>query len=278
MSLLRPLAVAAAAAAAAAAPPSPGALAESVIRAYTALPLDAGLKMATLPDYGPSICLSAMYDCAEKFGAPAWAAWASSLQDAYSADAKSNAWAVLHNVSVAWGYSVGDDMGLFPIAYLSRALASRVPWGVGDDWELSVRVAEQYVLGWPLRLPDGTMSRHGGWGTEPDVNASFLWNDDQFMGIALLARLARAPGAPAATARRYVDAIAAQHLAFAGYLQDAATGLYKHGYNHATGHRSCCSWGRANGACAACTRRTPAYRPARPPLPSCSSPPRAQAG
>ena len=139
-------------------------------------------------------------------------------------------------------------------------------------------VALEQVSFRPLRLPDGTMSRHGGWGTEPDINASFLWNDDQFMGIALLARLARAPGAPAATARRYVDAIAAQHLAFAGYLQDAATGLYKHGYNHATGHRSCCSWGRANGACAACTRRAPAYRPARPPLPSCSSPPRAQAG
>lgn len=247
----RPLLSALAAAAAAAAPPSASDLASSTIARYMALPPSgpSGLKMSNLPDYGPSICLSAMYEAAERFGRPAYATWVGSLLDAYLAEppSSSNAAAVLANFTVPWGYSVGDDMGLFPIAYLSRATYSHAPFGVGVDWELALRVADEYVLGWPLRLPDGTMSRHAGWTGEPDVNASFLWDDDQFMGLALLARIARHPDCPAERARRHVDAIAAQQLAFAGYLQDASTGLYKHGFNHATGHRSCCSWGRANG-------------------------------
>jgi rhamnogalacturonyl hydrolase YesR len=34
---------------------------------------------------------------------------------------------------------------------------------------------------------------------------------------------------------------------FAGHCQDGTTGLYKHGFNAATGDHSCCLWGRANG-------------------------------
>ena len=230
-------------------PPTPAQLATSVIARYMALPLNASLKMADLPDYGPAIALSAMYEASAEFGNNVWPAWVSALLDKYMADPKSNAYAVLHNVSVPWGYSVGDDMGLFPIAYLSRAMHLRTPFGVGDDWKLVLAVCEQYVIGWPLRLADGTISRKVGWG--PAGNGSgpavFLWQDDQFMGTALLARVARYPGAPQALARRYAAAAAAQQLQFAGYCQDPSSGLYRHGYNNGTGELSCCSWGRANG-------------------------------
>ena len=227
---------------------TPSDFAALVIARYQALPQNAGLKMMTLPDYGPSICLSAMYECGEVFGNSSWPSWASAIASAYAADPASNAWAVLHNKTVPWGYSVGDDMGLFPIVYLARALAGRVPYGVGDDWALASGVAEGYVLGWPLRLPDAsrTISRAASWGTEPTNNSS-LWDDDLFMGVALLSRMARAPGAPAAVAQKYANFLAEQHVAFAHYLQDGASGLYKHGYNHATGDLSCCAWGRANG-------------------------------
>jgi len=52
---------------------------------------------------------------------------------------------------------------------------------------------------------------------------------------------------PASAAGRYRDFIAAQHALFAAHCQDATTGLYKHGFNAATGDHSCCFWGRANG-------------------------------
>jgi rhamnogalacturonyl hydrolase YesR len=92
------------------------------------------------------------------------------------------------------------------------------------------------------------------------------------MGIALLSRLARAPGMPPATARRYVDFIAAQLLSFAGYMQDASSGLYRHGYNHQSGDLSCCFWGRANGwimmAHAEVAEAVAAVAPAHPQLPA----------
>ena len=67
------------------------------------------------------------------------------------------------------------------------------------------------------------------------------------MGLALLSRLARQPSLPLATRTRYQDYIAAQHATFAAHCQDAATGLYKHGYSAVTQQHSCCFWGRANG-------------------------------
>ena len=153
--------------------PHPSDVAARAIARYAALPV-AGLRMLTLPDYGPSIALSAMYDAAGAFQRPDWAAFVSALLDEYAADATSNAYAVLHNAPVPWGYSVGDTMGLWPIVYLSRALAAGTPVGVGDDWELASVVAEKYVLGWPLRLGDaaGTLSRNVSWAAEPTNNAT----------------------------------------------------------------------------------------------------------
>lgn len=67
------------------------------------------------------------------------------------------------------------------------------------------------------------------------------------MGVTLLARLARSTYVSAATAAQYSDFIAQQQVQFAGYMQNSATGLYYHGFNHADMTLSCCHWGRANG-------------------------------
>ena len=233
-----------------AAPPSsaPADVARRAIARYLQFP--AASRMLEVTNYGPSIALSAAYAASTLYSQP-WAPALDALLDAYAADASGTVYGVLHglNMTAAQGYSIGDELGLMPIAYLARAVARGTPYPSGDDWRLAELVADQYVLGWRLRLPDGTVSRHAGsWGPgEPDVNASFLWGDDQFMGTALLCRLAQTPGFPAAKARAYVDAVAAQAVLFAAHVQDPASGLFRHGYNFATRHSSCCRWGRANG-------------------------------
>ena len=53
--------------------------------------------------------------------------------------------------------------------------------------------------------------------------------------------------------------------------QDKHSGLYRHGYNHADSHLSCCNWGRANGwvmmAHAEVTSAVAAVYPSHPALP-----------
>ena len=67
-------------------------------------------------------------------------------------------------------------------------------------------------------------------------------------GTTLILRLAAA-GAPNAAV--YLDLATNATLAWAGYMQSKTTGLYAHGYDHATRQVSCCAWGRANGWVAA---------------------------
>ncbi len=74
------------------------------------------------------------------------------------------------------------------------------------------------------------------------MNASFLWGDDQFMGLTLMARLA------AVTMNKtLINTAVKQAINFAKYMREPADGLYSHGYNLADNRRSCCKWGRANG-------------------------------
>jgi rhamnogalacturonyl hydrolase YesR len=224
---------------------SPRDLAERSIAALLQQPLTSPLHH--LPDYGVAIAYSAAYESMRVFPGLDWGAFLSSRLDAFAAKAGTPAYQFLHNESIPWGYSIGDTTGLFPIAYLSRALHANNSDPTSVDWRLALGIVERYVMGWPLRLPDGTISRHAGWWGQPDANASFLWQDDQFMGLALAARLVRyAPLAPP-TRQRYQDFLASQHALFASHCQDAALGLYRHGYNGATGEHSCCFWGRANG-------------------------------
>ena len=103
-------------------------------------------------------------------------------------------------------------------------------------------VAQKYILKWPRRLPDGTFSRDRGWKGEKDRNASFLWGDDQYMGLTLLARLAASTDNISLTMMT-----AEQFINFAKYMRDPLDGLFSHGYNYADNKRSCCKWGRADG-------------------------------
>jgi hypothetical protein len=116
---------------------------------------------------------------AEAFDQPQWATFVDGLLDAFADDPTSVAYDVLHGITVPWNYSIGDNVGLMPLSYIARANYYREPYPVGRNWELAAIVADRYILGWPKRLPDGTVSRDQGWDDQPDVNASFLWNDDQ---------------------------------------------------------------------------------------------------
>jgi rhamnogalacturonyl hydrolase YesR len=201
-----------------------------------------------LPDYGVAIEYSAAYEAMRAFPALDFSAFLAARLDAFAQLPGSPAQLFLAGQTIPWGYSIGDTTGLFPIAYLARALhLNATDPATSQDARLALGIAQQYVLGWPLRLADGTISRHAGWYGQPDANASFLWQDDQFMGLALVARLARHVPLPAATRAGFLDFLAAQHAGFAARCQDAASGLYLHGYNEATRARSCCPWGRANG-------------------------------
>lgn len=148
---------------------------------------------------------------------------------------------------------MGDHLGLFPIAYLRRFRTAPGASRSNTDLAVAVATAERYLLGFPHRLPDDparTFSRTGGDPREPPSppgQATFLWSDDQFMGLTLLTRLAAGDELGPAERRRFIDTAAAMQLTFTRYLRDPADGLYAHGANAATGHRSCCKWGRANG-------------------------------
>ncbi len=200
--------------------------------------------------YGPAIEFSAIFELSHAFGTN-WTAQISNQLDFFLNNQSYPGYKVLNNITMPFDSAVGDYIGLMPIAYLSRWHYSGEPSG-SRDWALATRIADQYIMQWPYRLPDGTFSRHAGWPGQPDQNASFLWSDDEFMGLTPLARLARA-GAPNAAA--YVDLIAPMKLTYAQHMQynappaanDPADGLFFHGFNNAGPTTSCCFWGRANG-------------------------------
>ena len=147
---------------------------------------------------------------------------------------------VLHNITVPFYKNVGDAIGLFPINYLNSVIKTHGK--DKDGLQIAKTVADQYILKWPLRIRDGTLSRKDGWSGEPVTSATFLWADDQYMGLTLVSRLASY-----LKNREYAEFVAKQRLLFNEHLQDARDGLFYHGYNDADGHLSCCKWGRGNG-------------------------------
>jgi rhamnogalacturonyl hydrolase YesR len=223
----------------AAAPLSPAALANVTIASMVQQPYSSAFWSWS---YGPAVAMSAMYEISRDMG-QAWAPSVDAALAAFVAINSSVAWSVLNNVTVPWTSAIGDEVGLMPIAYLSRADFYNESAG-SQDWTVATRVADEYVLPWPFRLADGTIGRTVGWPGQPVDNASFVWSDDGFMGITLAARLAR-HGAP--NAQAYLAWAVSQQLDFAAHLQDPGTRLYFHGFNSANNETSCCFWGRANG-------------------------------
>lgn len=200
-------------------------------------------------EYGPAIQMSAMWEATAAFPGQDWSGVLNGVLDAFQANATSNpAGMILANTTVPWGYSIGDVAGLMPIAYLSRAdfYGNPATNASSPDWQVIFTTADRYVLGWPLTWSDGTISRNQNWPGE-NGTASFLWQDDQFMGTTLAARLGAHAGVPIAKSRAYLDFAIRNLVNFAAHCQDPTDGVYWHGKNMASGDHSCCKWGRANG-------------------------------
>ena len=89
--------------------------------------------------------------------------------------------------------AVGDTVGLFTINYLNRILkdSQTIKFNRTAYLDVVSYVVKDFIGKWPYRLPDGTFSRMKGWAGSGIVqNASYVWADDQYMGLTLLARYA----------------------------------------------------------------------------------------
>ncbi|ELU17342.1 hypothetical protein CAPTEDRAFT_189905 [Capitella teleta] len=189
-------------------------------------------------DYGGGIIFDAMHRASTSLGHPELLITLDKYLDDMTSDPDSYGYKILHNIRIPFYRAVGDQVPLFTIAYLNRYLRQRN----ASDLMIVNTAAQKYLLPYPYYLADGTFSRHEGWGTEPDRNASFVWADDQYMALTLLCRIAKA-----------FDRVDYANLAvkfagqYAGYLFDTTDGLSFHGYNDADHKNAPCKWGRANG-------------------------------
>ena len=158
--------------------------------------------------------------------------------------------------------NVGDLMNLFPIGYLRRYDLNNKLYA--SDLELAKITVNKYILPFPLRTFDGTFSREGGFNNKDeeiyydDSNnedgkiAPFLWADDQFMGLTLMARLSTTATPTITDEQRLqmVSFISKMQLRFIKHIYDHDhDGLIYHGtfLNENMKKYSCCKWGRANG-------------------------------
>ena len=186
------------------------------------------------------------------------------------------AYGVLHNESYRWDTSIfntiGDHFGIWPIVNLNRFVdphSMRLESPRETDLRLAVRVALDYNLRYPFRIPDGTFSRTNGFSSEPVAIPtvpnhqvittdsgfswpSFLWADDQFMGLALFARLARltdvqvpsslAVDLGASQRKALADVAALMQLSFYSHLHDPHDGWSDSLLLLQCGVQTLCSW------------------------------------
>eukprot|EP00730_Choanoeca_flexa_P007539 TRINITY_DN12347_c1_g6_i6.p1 TRINITY_DN12347_c1_g6~~TRINITY_DN12347_c1_g6_i6.p1 ORF type:complete len:398 (+),score=46.32 TRINITY_DN12347_c1_g6_i6:2-1195(+) len=198
--------------------------------------------------YGPSIMMSSMYDLATLYDNATWARFLDARLSEFARDPNEVAYKIIHNVSIPLDTAVGDHVGLFPIAYLGQHDYHNA--FINDGKAVVDGILEQYVYPWPLRLNDTSKaySRFVGWPNQPTKGPSFVWADDQFMGLTQVARYAIL-----SNDGTHLNNAAQMQLDYAELLQDRGQsdgvrdGLMFHGYNVANDERSCCKWGRANG-------------------------------
>ena len=198
--------------------------------------------------YGGALIFDGMYESVKQFGFSGWTSQMDAYLDAYAEQKDVPGYDLSHNITRPFGAAVGDYTGLFPIAYLQRALSQGKT--SGKDIDIATVTANHYILGWPHRLPDGTFSRvtAGNWpGEKSNKVGSIVWGDDQTMGTMLIARMA-----PIFKNKLYAEEVVRQQIGFAARLRDPKDGLNYHGYNDADGHESCCKWGRS--VCSWCWR------------------------
>ena len=173
-----------------------------------------------------------------------------------STKTRSCAWSIYNNQTLSpksWELStVGDSLGAFPLSYLKRY---EITNGSTKDAIVSLRTVTKYIYPFTHRLKDNTISRNGGCCKPPPRfgnKSPYIWADDQFMGLALMARLSTAEKiVDLETRTTFINRAALMQLNFAKYLIDPVDGLSFHGAyvedeNNEVLH-SCCKWGRANG-------------------------------
>lgn len=180
-----------------------------------------------------------MYQSIKQFGFKDWSPQMDVYLDAYT-QLGNPGFDLKHNITRPFGPAVGDFIGLFPIAYLQRALSRGKATAGSPDIAIATTTADHYILQWPHRLADGTFSRKttGDWpGEKSSQVGSIVWGDDQTMGTVLVARMA-----PLFKNTDYAAEVTRQQIGFAKRLRDPKDGLNFHGYNDADGHDSCCKW------------------------------------
>ena len=142
-----------------------------------------------------------------------------------------------------------DDTGApaLPFVELFRA---------AHDQKVHPLVAEiaEYVSRGQVRLADGTLCRY-------EKMPGTVWADDLFMAAPFLVRMGAATGDS-----RYFDDAAKQVVNFNKYLEDARTGLYRHGWYDKEKRQSAVAWGRANGWVVWATAEVLKFLPASHPL------------
>ena len=232
--------------------------------------------------YGPAIAIDGIYRTASLLGdseAAAWTELASAYLDAYAlapgsngvlpcdqrlpygkaSDAFRGCAHVIMNASkrtMAWEKfplgTIGDSLGVFPIAYLARREhAQAVGNASAEDLAIAVRTAAEYIVPYPFHLPDGTFARTGGCCAPPPAShavaphapppiaadpsaaplltARHLWADDQYMGLSVISRLAVLPERPLKERLAHAQLAGEMLLRFSSYLRDPADGLLAHG-------------------------------------------------
>jgi len=183
-------------------------------------------------NYGPGYALAALYEAAALRPDLNFSTRASAVLDEYLQPG-GYAYNVSRGVLMPYTGAVGEPTSM-ALAYAVRARDA-------TDAAVAVGTADTYMLAYPYTLPHGVFVRPGGWGAQP--GHAFLWGDDQYMGLALLCRLARG-GAPRAA--EYLSTAVANALTNAQRAQQPG-GLFPHGFNTLNNESSCCLWGRANG-------------------------------
>lgn len=141
-----------------------------------------------------------------------------------------------------WILSIGDNIGLFPIVFGDRQRhASNPDLTASEDLYIIQETVTRYIDGYPWHLKDGTISRPYSWPSEGllELTGQALWVDDILMGTLLKSELAYHT-----LNQSYALQAASDILKLQFYLVDKDVFVLRHGYNHRTGHQSCCRWAR----------------------------------
>jgi rhamnogalacturonyl hydrolase YesR len=225
--------------------PTPLDVANRAIKKYTSTPWSGTGGNFFGYDYGSSIMASATYEAAMELGIDYTATVDKRLQDFMTnSTLASVGYKILNNITVPFTPAVGDVIGLYPIAFLSSMKYHKLDKS-SREYYIATQTADKYILQFTPRLPDSasTFSRVDGWTGQP-TGPNFVWNDDNFMGVALLARLVLLD---AERSSDYLTAISSMQSSYESYVRDPVTGLYFHGYDYGNKQVSCCFWSRANG-------------------------------